>query len=322
LSELNQRNHSPENILNEEKFALLNNLKKAQSLGLLKVIPDLNEESGTEFTRGEIKLHHSIDPSYSFSSGDRSKLYFMLMNNENSQLVSKPLLRIFSNERNRQNPFYHLNIEFTGTPQKKTSIINTLFRNTNKAKTRLESEESRHQHNRALKLFQAENNILEYLFFEHKLRKEASPEDNLNLLKSIIDLLSAQTGQLIARSGQIESGVVCECKPFYRDKLVNTSRKPLDFHTGFIRTSNLGIQFLIFDDKEGGAIPRLNLKITYKMRGYSKLLLLDAEKSPELRDDCQTYLNSFLSFIQKKQSKLTTSNPPELNKPNPPSPRA
>jgi hypothetical protein len=114
LSELNQRNHSPENILNEEKFALLNNLKKAQSLGLLKVIPDLNEESGTEFTRGEIKLHHSIDPSYSFSSGDRSKLYFMLMNNENSQLVSKPLLRIFSNERNRQNPFYHLNIEFTG----------------------------------------------------------------------------------------------------------------------------------------------------------------------------------------------------------------
>jgi hypothetical protein len=140
LSELNQRNNSTENILNEKKSALLNNLKKAQSLGLLRVTPDLNEESGTEFTRGEIKLHHSIDPSYSFSSGDRSKLYFMLMNNENSQLVSKPLLRIFSNEGNRQNPFYHLNIEFTGTPQKKTSIINTLFRNTNEAEIRLESE--------------------------------------------------------------------------------------------------------------------------------------------------------------------------------------
>ena len=135
-------------------------------------------------------------------------------------------------------------------------------------------------------------------------------------------MLSAQKSQPIARSGQVESGEAFEGKPFYRNKLVNTSRKPLDFHTGFISTSNLEIQFLIFDDKEGGAIPRLNLKITDKMRGYSKLLLLDAEKSPELRDDFQTYLNSFLSFIQKKQSNLITSNPPELRRPNPPSSRS
>lgn len=317
LSELNQRNNSNENILNEEKAALLNNLKKAQSLGLLRVIPDLKEESGTEFTRGEIKLHRSIDPSYSVSSGDRSKLYFMLMNNENSQLVSKPLLRIFSDERNRQNPFYHLNIEFTGTPKKNISLVNTLFRNTNKAETRLEFEESRNRHSRVLKLFQAENNISEYLF-EHKLGKKASPKDNLNLLKSIVDLLLVQKSQPTARSGQIESGEAFEGKPFYKDKLVNTSRKPLDFHTGFISTENLEIQFLIFNDKERKTIPKLNLKLTDTMRGHSKLLLLDAEKFPELRDDFQTYLNSFLSFIQKKESKLIAPNLPKLKKPNPP----
>lgn len=135
-------------------------------------------------------------------------------------------------------------------------------------------------------------------------------------------MLLVQKSQPTARSGQIESGETFEGKPFYRDKLVNTSRKPLDFHTGFISTENLEIQFLIFDDKERKTIPKLNLKLTDKMRGHSKLLLLDAEKFSELRDDFQTYLNSFLSFIQKKESKLTTSNPPELKKPNPPPSRS
>lgn len=105
---------------------------------------------------------------------------------------------------------------------------------------------------------------------------------------------------------------------FYRDKLVNTSKKPLDFHTGFISTENLGIQFLIFDDREREIIPKLNLKLTDKMRGHSKLFLLDAEKSPELRDDFQKYLNSFLSLIQKKESKLIALSRPELKKPDPP----
>ena len=102
----------------------------------------------------------------------------------------------------------------------------------------------------------------------------------------------------------MKSGEAFDGKPFYKDKLFNISKKPLDLHTGFISTSNLEIQFLIFDDKERGAIPRLNLKLTDKMRGNSKLVLLDAEKFPELRDGFQEYLNSFLSFIQKKESKL------------------
>lgn len=164
-------------------------------------------------------------------------------------------------------------------------------------------EESQDQYHRTLELFKAESNILEYLF-QHKLGKTASSKDNLNLLKFINELLSAQTSQPIVRSGQMKSGEAFDGKPFYKDKLFNISKKPLDFHTGFISTSNLEIQFLIFDDKERGAIPRLNLKLTDKMRGNSKLVLLDAEKFPELRDGFQEYLNSFLSFIQKKESKL------------------
>lgn len=213
-SELERPNKTTENIFNEEKAALLNNLEKAQSLGLLRVISDPKEESGTEFTCGEIKLDSSIDPSYSGSSSDRSKLYFMLMNNENSKLVSRPLLRIFSDEKNQENPFYHLNIEFTGTPEKNTSIINTLFRNTKKAETRLEFEESRNRHSRLLTLLKAEAIILEHLFFEYELEKKASPRDNLNLLKSIVDLLSAQESQATARSGQIKSGKAFEARPF------------------------------------------------------------------------------------------------------------
>jgi hypothetical protein len=354
----------------ERKTTFLNNLKKAHSLGLLKVIPDQQKESDIEssiFTSGEIKLHHSIDPSYSSTNRVRSRLYFMLMNNENSQLKSEPVLRIFSDEGNRRNPFYHLNIEFTDAlPQNKISI-NSLFRNEGTASNlsiekfnglinyfadeglpdkidhlpaevrnyyqnsqalkdsnnpeirRQLDEESQNEHNRLAKLFQAENHILEYLS-EHKLGKAASARDNLNLLKSISELLSAQKSKPIARSGQIESGKAFDGKPFYKHKLFNTSQKPLDFHTGFISTENLKIEFLVFDNKKEGAISKLNLKLTDKIRDYSTKFLVDAEaeKNPDLKSLFKEYLDTFLSFVQKKESKLIAPNSAQLREPNPP----
>jgi hypothetical protein len=327
LSKFSQNNKTAIIMLNKEKSAFLNNLKHAHSLGLLEVVPDQQEESDIKspiFTSGEIKLHHSIDPSYLVTSRGRSKLHFMIMNNENSQSSSEPILRIFSDEGHNQNPFYHLNVEFKNNRKNNTIVVNDLFRSENHGTTSNISteqfkEKSQNEHHGTLKLFQAENDILEYLF-QHKLGKTASPKDNLNLLKFINELLSAQTGQPIVRSGQIKSGETFDGKPFYRDKLFNTSKKPLDFHTGFISTKNLEVQFLIFDDKERGTIPKLNLKLTDKMRGHSKLLLLDAEKFPELRDGFQEYLNSFLSFIQKKESKLIKPNSPLLKRPERPQP--
>ena len=371
LSKFSQNNKTAIIMLNKEKSAFLNNLKHAHSLGLLEVVPDQQEESDIKspiFTSGEIKLHHSIDPSYLVTSRGRSKLHFMIMNNENSQSSSEPILRIFSDEGHNQNPFYHLNVEFKNNRKNNTIVVNDLFRSENHGTTsnisteqfnrltdyftieglpdkidNLPTEviryyrspkaltdsnnpeirqrcknESRDEHQRILELFKAESNILEYLF-QHNLGKTATSRDNLNLLKFINELLSAQTDQaIVISSGQINSGETFNGKPFYRDELFNTSKKPLDFHTGFISTSNLKIQFLIFDNKKRETIPKLNLKLTDKMRGHSKLLLLDAEKFPGLRDGFQEYLNSFLSLIQK--TKLIKPNSPLLKRPERPQP--
>ena len=315
LSEFSQNNKTAINMVNEEKSALLKNLEKAQSLGLLKVIPVQQKESDIKspsLTSGEIKLHDSIDPSYLVTSRDRSKLHFMIMNNENSQSSSEAILRIFSDEGNHKNPFYHLNIEFSDAlPQDKASI-NSLFRNNETVSDTsddLLKKFQNEQYNRTLKSFQAENNILEYLF-EHELGKAAQPNDNLNLLISINELLSAQKSEEGIRSGQIKSGEAFESKPFYRSKILNTSQKPLDFHDGFIKTDNLEIQFLIFDNKEREAIPKLNLKLTDKMSGHSKSFLLDAEeveKDPNFKISFQKKFQTFLSLISKKESKLTAS---------------
>lgn len=315
LSEFSQNNKTAINMVNEEKSALLKNLEKAQSLGLLKVIPVQQKESDIKspsLTSGEIKLHDSIDPSYLVTSRDRSKLHFMIMNNENSQSSSEAILRIFSDEGNHKNPFYHLNIEFSDAlPQDKASI-NSLFRNNETVSDTsddLLKKFQNEQYNRTLKSFQAENNILEYLF-EHELGKAAQPNDNLNLLISINELLSAQKSEEGIRSGQIKSGEAFEGKPFYSNKLFNTSQKPLGFHTGFIKTDNLEIQFLILDNKESGTIPKLNLKLTDKMSGHSKSFLLDAEeveKDPNFKISFQKEFQTFLSLITKKESKLTAS---------------
>jgi len=298
LSELNQNNPIVKAMLNKEKSAFLNNLRKAHSLGLLRVVPEQQKESDIEspiFTSGEIKLHHSIDPGYLVSSRDRSKLHFMIMNNENSQSSSEPILRIFSDEGNHKNPFYHLNIEFTGTlPQNKASIND---------------------------LFGSANHILEYLF-EHKLGTTASPKDNLNLLKSINELLSAQKSEPLVSSGQIKSAEAFNGRPFYIDKLFNTSQKPLDFHRAFINTGNLKIEFLIFNNKDKNSIPKLNLKLTDTIRGHSKSFLLDAEVAPELKNSFREYLNNFITFIEKKESKLRSTNSPQLKRPEPPPSKA
>jgi len=274
LSEFKQNNKTATKMFNIEKSAFLNNLKEAHSLNLLKVIPNLEEESGIKapvFTSGEIKLHHSIDPSYLTTGRDRSKLHFMIMNNENSQSSSKPILRIFSDEGNHQNPFYHFNVEFTDTPSQNKTAINSLFRNqelasnlsiekfnglinyfaheglpdklynlpsevkdyyqnpdalnkTNNQEIRQQLDlESRDEHDRLSKLLQKEDYILEYLL-RHKLKKTSLTIDNLNLLRSINELLSVQKNQPIVRSGQIQSGEAFNGRPFYIDKLFNTSR--------------------------------------------------------------------------------------------------
>ena len=362
LSEFKQNNKTATKMFNIEQSAFLNNLKKAHSLNLLKVIPNLKEESDIKpsiFTSGEIKLHHSIDPSYSSANRVRSRLYFMLMNNENSQSSSKPILRIFSDEGNHQNPFYHFNVEFTDTPSQNKTAINSLFRNqelasnlsiekfngfinyfaheglpdelynlpsevkdyyqnpdalnkTNNQEIRQQLNlESRDEHDRLSKLLQKEDYILEYLL-RHKLKKTSLAIDNLNLLKSINELLSVQKNQPIVRSGQIQSGDTFNGRPFYIDKLFNTSRKPLDFHTGFISTQNLEIQFLAFDSKEKETIPKLNLKLTDKMRGNSTRLVLDAETDPDLKDCFKEYIQTFLSSIKKQESQPA----PKLNRPN------
>jgi len=201
---------------------------------------------------------------------------------------SKPILRIFSDEGNHSNPFYHLNIEFSDALRKDRASINSLFRNKN---------------NGTVSDTQAENKILEYLF-EDELGKAAQPEDNLNLLISINELLSAQKSEEGIRSGQIESGEAFDGKPFYRNKIFNTSKKPLNFHDGLIKTDNLEIQFLIFDNQESGTIPKLNLKLTDKMRGHSKSFLLDAEeveKGPNFKSSFQENFQTFLSLISKKE---------------------
>jgi hypothetical protein len=374
LSKFNQNNHTAKTMLNKEKRVFLNNLKKAHSLSLLKVVPSQQEELDIKspvFISGEIQLHHSIDPSYLSSSRDRSKLYFMIMNDENLRSGSKPVLRIFSDEGNRENPFYNFNAEFTDTLGSNKTNIDTLFKSKDSATAsnisteqfkrlidyfqkeglpdRVENvpqkvikydrepqalegsrnheirqqlnEESRNEHNRLLKLFQEEDRILEYLF-EAKLGKIPSPRDNLNLLKSINELLSAQKSEPLARSGQIQSGEAFDGRPFYIERLFNTSPKPLDFHRGFINTGNLKIEFLIFNNKDKNSIPKLNLKLTDTIRGHSKSFLLDAEVAPELKNSFREYLNNFITFIEKKESKLRSTNSPQLKRPEPPPSKA
>jgi hypothetical protein len=156
LSKFNQNNHTAKTMLNKEKRVFLNNLKKAHSLSLLKVVPSQQEELDIKspvFISGEIQLHHSIDPSYLSSSRDRSKLYFMIMNDENLRSGSKPVLRIFSDEGNRENPFYNFNAEFTDTLGSNKTNIDTLFKSKDSATA---SNISTEQFKRLIDYFQKE----------------------------------------------------------------------------------------------------------------------------------------------------------------------
>jgi hypothetical protein len=79
---------------------------------------------------------------------------------------------------------------------------------------------------------------------------------------------------------------------------------------------------LIFNNKDKNSIPKLNLKLTDTIRGHSKSFLLDAEVAPELKNSFREYLNNFITFIEKKESKLRSTNSPQLKRPEPPPSKA
>ena len=238
---------SPASDLVAEKKNFLEQIERIHDLGLLKIVQEQKLEANNSHTQpfisGEIKLNHLIDPSYSSKIQNRSKLYFMIMNDESiSKSEPKTELRIFSDEPNPENPFYHLNIEFP--PNKVSNKIKNLFKGTIDTQPYLAHNSALNkEHENISKLLEAENKVIDYLSLRH-LGKTASSIDDLNLLKSLNQIINISKSSLISRCNEIKSGESFTSTTFYAGKLYNTSGENLLLKQGYINTDAVRVQFL------------------------------------------------------------------------------
>ena len=289
-------------------------ITRIHNLGFLEIIPDsgsnlkMENSSSTKdpFIRGELKLSHLIDPSYSNKVHHRPKLYFMIMN-EKHDLKTNPKteLRIYSDDSNPESPFYHLNIEFD--KKNLNEQIKNIFRSrtnhgtqtqklANSSNQFLELEQ---EHEKIHKLLDAENKIIEYLTLR-QLGKAPSSIDNLNLLKSLNQIIDTSKSSLISRSQEIQSGESFTGKPFYLDKLYNMTKESLILKEGYINTDSTRIQFLMTLSPNSEQLPLINLKVTDKLKNYSKSFLLDPNLDRNLKQNYQQELDQLNKSTQNQ----------------------